>query len=435
VQQDLESFADELESTPVGDLFDEFDLDLDSYRADLDGYLADNLEASMDVHELSEMAQQLIQSEILLGVELLDEVRSRPLLAHRVRGFAEDEASAEALEAALEEDVFELEFDIRMSADGVPMIHHNSTLGESAGRPESIADLTAAELAEVTLRGGGHIASLREFFDLVESTENRGTKINIDIKDFDPEMLDSILDLIDEYDVSHRVVLVSWFPQALQYMYEKNPSLPYSLSYFPTTTSLTGAVFGFLNGGSGPYEQATGRASEMYAEKVEESRVAAAAAGQAPVLDVVGENVTGAYVVDPGTHWTDLEVYAAKAGESLVGKHTMSLAGAPFDIPLMAQVLASGGSINVLSLEAQVDKVVKKTHLSERARDFLGNMDEVVELASACAASGIEVNIFDLVDPELAVSHFERFEDQGVEAGVVYSSNKDMIPRLRLRRR
>ncbi len=42
-----------------------------------------------------------------------------------------------------------LEFDVRLSADGVPVVLHDATLARVQGRPERAAELTAAELARL----------------------------------------------------------------------------------------------------------------------------------------------------------------------------------------------------------------------------------------------------------------------------------------------
>ncbi len=78
-------------------------------------------------------------------------------LAHRGDWRLAPENSLEALVLAAGSDGIDgVEFDVRLSRDGVPVLLHDDTLARVQGRDEAVADLTAAEL-----RGAG-IPSLAE---------------------------------------------------------------------------------------------------------------------------------------------------------------------------------------------------------------------------------------------------------------------------------
>ena len=173
--------------------------------------------------------------EISKILAIFEEIKNKNVLAHRVRWFHPDEASKEWLKKAIETNISELEFDIRFSSDWKPIIHHNASLWNSANRKEYIKDLSYDELKNIKLKNWGSIIDLKDFFELVKNSWNESTIINIDIKDFDKNWLDNILNLIKEYKFDHRVKIVSWSGQVLQYMYEKRPDLHYSLSYHPIT--------------------------------------------------------------------------------------------------------------------------------------------------------------------------------------------------------
>jgi glycerophosphoryl diester phosphodiesterase len=68
-------------------------------------------------------------------------------LAHRGDWRHAPENTLPALLAALEIPACDgLEFDVRASADGVPVLSHDETLERVYGRPDRVADLSAAEL-------------------------------------------------------------------------------------------------------------------------------------------------------------------------------------------------------------------------------------------------------------------------------------------------
>lgn len=74
---------------------------------------------------------------------------SRPLrLAHRGDWRKAPENSLAAFRRALALPTCDgLEFDVRLSADGVPVISHDATLARLRGEPVRVADLTAEELS------------------------------------------------------------------------------------------------------------------------------------------------------------------------------------------------------------------------------------------------------------------------------------------------
>jgi glycerophosphoryl diester phosphodiesterase len=78
-------------------------------------------------------------------------VAAAPLrLAHRGDWRAGGENSIAALLAALERPECDgLEFDVRLSADGVPVVIHDETLERVHGRPERVDTLTALALEDV----------------------------------------------------------------------------------------------------------------------------------------------------------------------------------------------------------------------------------------------------------------------------------------------
>jgi len=73
-------------------------------------------------------------------------------LAHRGDWRVAPENSLAAMEAALANPACDgLEFDVRTSADGVPVLNHDATLERVHGRPEAVAALPAAELRAIGL--------------------------------------------------------------------------------------------------------------------------------------------------------------------------------------------------------------------------------------------------------------------------------------------
>lgn len=91
-------------------------------------------------------------------------------IAHRAyhdvaRGRPENSRAAVAAAIAAG---YAIEIDLQLSRDGVPMVFHDETLERLTPRDGWLRDLTAAELAEIPLKGGDEtIPTLTEILDLV----------------------------------------------------------------------------------------------------------------------------------------------------------------------------------------------------------------------------------------------------------------------------
>lgn len=74
------------------------------------------------------------------------------IVAHRGWATRHPENTLPALRGALDAGVRHVEFDVQLSADGVPLLIHDPTLERTAGRPDCVFDLAWTQLAGVTVR-------------------------------------------------------------------------------------------------------------------------------------------------------------------------------------------------------------------------------------------------------------------------------------------
>jgi len=85
---------------------------------------------------------------------------ARPVVAHRGASGLRPENTLAAFALALELGADGIELDVRVSRDGVPVVHHDRDLARTAGRPGLVRDHTAAELARVDAGDGEGIPDL-----------------------------------------------------------------------------------------------------------------------------------------------------------------------------------------------------------------------------------------------------------------------------------
>ncbi len=92
--------------------------------------------------------------------------RPRPLaFAHRGGDVGGPENTLAAFAAAWERGYRTLETDVHASADGVAVIHHDSTLARVTGTDVSIGELSAAELSAITVDGHVAVPTLASLFE------------------------------------------------------------------------------------------------------------------------------------------------------------------------------------------------------------------------------------------------------------------------------
>src|SRR5687767_10794848 len=78
----------------------------------------------------------------------LTDLSIRPVIAHRGASGYAPENTLPAFELAIVQGADALELDVRLTADGVPVVIHDPTLERTIGRPARVGDLTADQLLE-----------------------------------------------------------------------------------------------------------------------------------------------------------------------------------------------------------------------------------------------------------------------------------------------
>lgn len=150
------------------------------------------------------------------------------LISHRFRGFSDIENTISGLKAALDFGVKIVEFDIRVSKCGTPIIYHDEHARDASGKLHTIANLMASDLSGL---GGdfAHMPGFAELLDVARSHTNRA-KLLIDIKDAGFE--EEIHALVMERRLSDRVTYVSWIPNVLYRLHKIAPDIPLCLSHW-----------------------------------------------------------------------------------------------------------------------------------------------------------------------------------------------------------
>lgn len=139
--------------------------------------------------------------------------------AHRGFNTIAPENTLPAFGAAVALGADEIEFDVRFSADGVPMVIHNDTVDEvtQGTTTGKVTDYTCAQLAEMNV-GKGPFDGLG-FTTLEEALKKFAGRVimNIHLKgdaeagqkeaEYDPEKMKKIMDLVEQYDCKNHIYI------------------------------------------------------------------------------------------------------------------------------------------------------------------------------------------------------------------------------------
>ncbi|MEM7728030.1 MAG: glycerophosphodiester phosphodiesterase family protein [Pseudomonadota bacterium] len=155
--------------------------------------------------------------------------RLSQLISHRFRGFSDHESTMDGLVAALDFGVLQIEFDIRLTRCGLPLITHDEAAMDRAGRMRHVKDVRAAELGRL----GGAFArmpSAPDLFAAIAAHDNKACRILIDVKDAGFE--DMLYALCAAHGLRERTLWVSWLPEVLYAMRDIDPDAPLCLSHW-----------------------------------------------------------------------------------------------------------------------------------------------------------------------------------------------------------
>lgn len=112
-----------------------------------------------------------------------------------------------AFEAAIAAGADGIEFDVRLSRDGVPVVIHDDTLRRTYGMRRRVADMTLNELNKID------VPSVEQLFELFESNK---LILYLEMKDVQIELAQACCRLVEEYRLKDRVIFECFEHSALE---------------------------------------------------------------------------------------------------------------------------------------------------------------------------------------------------------------------------
>ena len=147
---------------------------------------------------------------------LANRPKNNPLIiAHRGASLEMPENTLGAFRLAIEQGADGLEFDLHLSADGVPVIIHDATLERTTNGNGRVADWTFEQLQVLDAGNGEQIPSLDQLF----SEFGGSTLYNIELKNYSiwkTGIEQTVRQLIQHFNLEQQVLISSFQPAHLR---------------------------------------------------------------------------------------------------------------------------------------------------------------------------------------------------------------------------
>ncbi len=149
----------------------------------------------------------------------------RPLAHRGLHDERCDENSLSAFKAAVEHG-YGIELDVHLMKDGTLAVVHDNDLSRVAGLTRCISEMTKADLEQTSLLlSKEKIPTLDQVLEVVEGRVPLLIEMKVD-GDFNPQLPQSILKLLEKYPMTNNIAIESFNPYAIRWL-SKNHAKEY----------------------------------------------------------------------------------------------------------------------------------------------------------------------------------------------------------------
>lgn len=153
-------------------------------------------------------------------------------IAHRGFSAIAPENTLAAFSLALKYGADSIEFDLQLSADGVPVVFHDATLERLTGTPAPVSQTPLNILKTYDIGAGFHQKFTGEIIPTLDSAlsvlKDIKSYLYFDIKPhshWSDTAISSLLQLIQNYQIQDRCIITSFSHQFLQAVRQQSPSI------------------------------------------------------------------------------------------------------------------------------------------------------------------------------------------------------------------
>ena len=129
------------------------------------------------------------------------------IIGHRGASAVAPENTIAAFQAAIDAGADGIEFDVRLTGDGVPVVIHDETLYRTAGVRGRVADMSFDQVNQYD------VPSVEQLFDLFKSNE---LILHLELKEKQVQLIEQCCRLVESYGLKDRTVFSCFEHSALQ---------------------------------------------------------------------------------------------------------------------------------------------------------------------------------------------------------------------------
>lgn len=184
----------------------------------------------------------------------LESLQQPVIFAHRGASAQAPENTIASFELALAQQADAIELDVKLSSDGIVIVHHDPTVDRTTNGKGHIKDLTLAEIKKLDAGGffsekfhGEKIPTLEEVFESV----GRRTLINVELTNYKTprdQLVESVCMLVKKHQMQKRVLFSSFLASNLTKAYSYLPDVPRGLLALNGLLGSWSRSFGFTFG-------------------------------------------------------------------------------------------------------------------------------------------------------------------------------------------
>ena len=158
------------------------------------------------------------------------------IIAHRGASAVKPENTMAAFREAIAAGADGIEFDVRLTRDGVPVVIHDSTLRRTTGLSHRIADLTLSELESLNVG----VPSLKQLFTLFDSNN---LVLNLEMKSDSASehtgLAEACCRLINEHSLKERVIVSCFDLAAIKVVKSIDSEIKTAALFEPSLSNLS----------------------------------------------------------------------------------------------------------------------------------------------------------------------------------------------------
>ncbi len=157
------------------------------------------------------------------------------IFAHRGASLHAPENTLAAFKLALQQGADALELDVKLSADGIPVVIHDPTVDRTTNGSGTVANLNLSALKKLSAGEGQQIPTLDEVFEHVGGQ----LLINVELTNYttrNDQLVDKVVETVKKHNLAKSIIFSSFLPKNLKRTAELLPQTPRGLLALPNFT-------------------------------------------------------------------------------------------------------------------------------------------------------------------------------------------------------